>query len=63
MANDDFYIWLNFLDLSGLCRNKQQIGTYFAGHPRFFVIKGQHFGNGLNMKNNYAFTVNMVLAA
>ncbi|WP_438715225.1 hypothetical protein [Enterococcus sp. AZ109] len=48
--------------LPALYQNKQQTGTYFVGHSRFFVIKEQHYGNGLNMKNKYASVVNIVLA-
>ncbi|MEO1769517.1 hypothetical protein [Candidatus Enterococcus ferrettii] len=45
-----------------LYQNKRQTGFFFSSDPRFFVIKDMHFGNGLNMKNKYAFAVNLLLA-
>lgn len=49
-------------NVPALCKNKQQTGFYFSSDSRFMVIKELHFGNGLNMKNKYAFFANILLA-
>lgn len=49
-------------NVPNLYKNKRQTGTYFSSNSRFFVIKDKHFGNGLNMKNKYAFGMNLLLA-
>lgn len=49
-------------NLPTLYRNKKATGFYFPHNSRFMVTKELHFGNGLNMKNKYAFSVNILLA-
>lgn len=49
------------LAIPALVENKKSCGVYFSGDKRILVAKAGNFGNNLNMKNKYGFTLNVLI--
>lgn len=49
------------LSVPTILKNKKEKGYFFASDPRILVAKSGNYGNNLNMKNKYAFFMELVL--
>jgi hypothetical protein len=45
-----------------LLKNKREYGVFFTPDKRIFIPKYVNFGNGLNTKNKFGFTINILIS-
>lgn len=47
--------------IPALVENKKRQGIYFSEDKRILVAKASNFGNNLNMKNKFGFSLNVLI--
>ncbi|WP_379946959.1 hypothetical protein [Enterococcus devriesei] len=49
------------MTVPALIENKKSHGFYFSADKRILVAKASNFGNNLNMKNKFGFSLNVLI--